>query len=66
MMIYIKSINIVVWKAVKEGYIGPKKLKGITVTHKPKNEWDENDYNKKRNHAKVMNAIMYVATLVNS
>ena len=62
MIIYIKSTNTVVWKAIKEAYIGLTKLEGITMISKPENEQDEDDYKNKETHARAMNAIKCVVT----
>ena len=62
MMIYIKSTDTIVWKVIKEGEIGLTKLKSTTMVPKPKNEWDEDYYNKEGIHAEAMNAILYVVT----
>ena len=63
MIIDIKSIDISIWKVIKETYKPPSSHKGTRVIHEPKGDWMEEDYKKESTYAKAMNANICVVTL---
>ena len=58
-MIHIKSINVSIWKVIKERYQPSSRHEGIRVILKPKGDWTKEDYKEEVTHAKDINVIMY-------
>ena len=57
-MIYVKLIDIVVWKVIKESYTGLPKLEGILRLQNQKMNGMKMTTKKEGFHAKTMNAIL--------